>query len=185
MLGEAPEHQGGSSSPRRTISQLLSSLCISWWQSMPGPNGGDVHDCNPFSPRPMILKGTGSSSSIRAGYLKKSTATADTSSMPAQTPTRFVSVRAPQVIATSTRRRAVKLATLGASRTSWRTTTEPMARSGSGRDASGSARCEPCHHRRGAWEHRSCVRQLRTRDVRPALAVGGRWGRVRDHTGPC
>ena len=68
----------------------------------------------------------------------------------------------------------VKLATLGASRTSWRTTTEPMARSGSGRDASGSARCEPCHHSRGAWEHRSCVRQLRTRDVRPALAVGAR-----------
>ena len=64
-------------------------------------------------------------------------------------------------------------------------TTESMARSGSGRDASGSARCEPCHHRRGAWEHRSCVRQLRTRDVRMALAVGGRWGRVRDHTGPC
>ena len=52
--------------------------------------------------------------------------------------------------ATSTRRRAVKLATLGASRTSWRTTTEPVARSGSGRDASGSARCEPCHHRGGA-----------------------------------
>ena len=29
----------------------------------------------------------------------------------------------------------------------------------------------------------SCAR--RTRDMRPALAVGGRWGRVQDHTGPC
>ena len=43
--------------------------------------------------------------------------------------------------------------TLGASRTSSRTTAEPMARSGSGREASGSARREWCYHRRGVEEH--------------------------------